>query len=205
MVEQRSSEWYRERLGNATASRVNDIIATTRNGYTAKREAYMVELLAERLTGITQEHFVNEAMQWGIEQEDFAAAAYEAKYGVMLQESGYVPHPSIERTGASPDRLIGMDGLVEIKCPLTKTHLETILIGAIPEQYKPQMTWQLECTNRVWCDFVSFDPRLPENARIFVRRFVPEPAYRDFVRAEIVKFLEELAELERVVREYKGE
>lgn len=203
-MEQRSAEWYAARLGNVTASRIADVVATTRNGYGAAREGYMMELLAERLTGVSQEHYVNEAMLWGIEQEDFARAAYEADTGILMQEVGYIPHPEIPRTGASPDGLVGDHGLVEIKCPTTKTHLRFILDGVIEPDYEKQMCWQLECTGRKWCDFVSYDPRLPENVRMIKCRYIPEPQYLDYLRDEVRKFLAELDELEARVRAYKA-
>lgn len=202
-IEQRSAEWYRQRLGNVTASRIADVIATTRNGYGAARESYMMELLAERLTGVTQEHFTNEAMLWGIEQEDFARAAYEARTGQPVLEVGYIPHPEIPRTGASPDGMV-QDGLVEIKCPTTKTHIGFLLDGIIDGKYQAQMAWQLECTGRAWCDFVSYDPRLPENVRLIIKRYVPEPGYAQYLRDEVKKFLAELDALEKRVREYKA-
>lgn len=202
-IEQRSAEWYRQRLGNVTASRIADVIATTRNGYGAARESYMMELLAERLTGVTQEHFTNEAMLWGIEQEDFARAAYEARTGQPVLEVGYIPHPEIQRTGASPDGFV-QDGLVEIKCPTTKTHIGFLLDGIIDGKYQSQMAWQMECTGREWCDFVSYDPRLPENVRMVIKRYTPEPVYLEYLRGEVQKFLAELDELEARVRAYKA-
>lgn len=203
-IEQRSAEWYRQRLGNATASRMYDIIDTTRTGYTAKRSSYMIELLAERLTGITQEHYVNEAMLWGIDNEDFARAAYEARNGVPVIETGYVQHPSIDHSGGSPDGLVSYGGLIEIKCPTTKTHIQFALDGLIDPKYQAQMAWYIECTGREWCDFVSYDPRLPENVRLIVKRYVPEPAYLEYLRVEVKKFLAELAELEAKIRAYKA-
>lgn len=203
-MEQRSAEWYAARLGNVTASRISDVIAKTRNGYGAARETYMMELLAERLTGVSQEHYVNDAMLWGIEQEDYARAAYEAMKGEPVLEVGYVPHPTVPRTGASPDGLVGNRGLVEIKCPLTKTQLFFVLRGAIDPDYETQMAWQLECTGRDWCDFVSYDPRLPENVRMVIKRYTPEPVYLEYLRGEVQKFLAELDELEARVRAYRG-
>ena len=204
IIEQRSAAWYQARLGNVTASRIGDVIAKTKSGPAAARDNYMMELLAERLTGITQEHFVNEAMLWGIEQEDFARAAYEARTGTPVVETGYIPHPGIEHSGGSPDGLVGADGLIEIKCPTTKTHIHFLIDGMIDPKYEAQMAWYIECTGRAWCDFVSYDPRLPDNVRLIVKRYVPEAMYLEYLRGEVNQFLAELAELEARVRAYKA-
>ena len=169
-IEQGSPEWFAVRLGKVTASRVADVIAKTKTGYSASRANYAAQLVAERLTGTVQDSYTNAAMQWGTDQEPEARVAYEFLHNAAVLEIGFVPHPTITMSGASPDGLVGDDGLVEIKCPNTATHIETLRGGAIPDKYATQMYWQMACTGRQWCDFVSFDPRLPENMQTFVQR-----------------------------------
>lgn len=170
MLEQGSEEWKALRLGKATASRMADICATTKTGWGASRANYAAQLIAERLTGVVAESYTNGAMEWGTAMEADARAAYSFFQGCDVDLVDFVPHPTIEMSGASPDGLVGTDGLVEIKCPNTATHIDTLLRGKVPEKYILQMTWQMACTGRQWCDFVSFDPRMPENLRLFVKR-----------------------------------
>ena len=191
-IEQRTEEWFAARLGKVTASRVVDVMAKTKTGYSASRDNYMAQLVVERITGEKAESFTNAAMQWGTDQEPFARAAYEAATGVLVDELGFVPHPTIEGAGASPDGLVGDDGLVEIKCPNTATQIETLLTGAIPSKYVAQMQFQMACTGRAWCDFVSFDPRMPAKAQMFVKRLNRDDEYIANMEGEIQKFLAEL-------------
>lgn len=169
-IEQGSDDWKALRIGKATASRMADICAKTKTGWGASRANYAAQLIAERLTGTVAESYTNAAMEWGTATEADARAAYAFHQNKAVELSTFVPHPSIEMSGASPDGLIGIDGLVEIKCPNTATHIDTLLKRTVPEKYILQMHWQMACTNRQWCDFVSFDPRMPENLRLFVKR-----------------------------------
>jgi putative phage-type endonuclease len=191
-IEQRSNEWFAVRLGKVTASRVADLMAKTKSGYSTSRDNYMAQLVVERITGEKAESFTNSAMQWGTDQEPFARAAYEAATGVLVDELGFAIHPTIDGAGASPDGLVGDDGLVEIKCPNTGTMIETLLSGAIPAKYVTQMQFQMACTGRAWCDFASFDPRMPAKAQLFVKRLYRDDDYIAEMEAEIVKFLAEL-------------
>ena len=193
MIEQRTDEWFAQRLGKVTASRVSDVIAKTKTGYSSSRMNYAAQLVCERLTGLPQESFSNAAMQWGTEQEPFARAAYEIKSGSFVDECGFIDHPSIHMAGASPDGLIDSDGLVEIKCPNTATHIDYLLGKQPPEKYMPQMAFQLLCAKRVWCDFVSFDPRMPKELQLFVVRFVPEKDYMEMIETEVSTFLQEVS------------
>ena len=191
-MEQHSPEWFAARLGKVTGSRVADLMAKTKTGYSASRQNYMAELICERLTGEQGERFQNAAMQWGTDQEPMARAAYEFLHAASVTETGFVVHPIIADFGASPDGLVGSDGLLEIKCPNTATHIDTLLTEAVPSKYVTQMQAQMACTGRAWCDFVSFDPRLPEDMQLWVKR-VPRDA--DFIaqmEAEITAFLAEL-------------
>ena len=191
-VEQRSNEWFALRLGKVTASRVADLMAKTKTGYSATRENYMAQLVVERISNSQAESFTNAAMQWGTDQEPYARAEYEATQGVMVEEVGFVPHPTIEWAGASPDGLVGDDGCVEIKCPNTATMIETLLSQKVPGKYITQMQFQMACTGRKWCDYVSFDPRMPAKAQMFVRRVDRDDEYIAEIEAEIVKFLAEV-------------
>ena len=190
--EQRTEEWFAARLGKVTASRVADLVGKTKTGYSATRDNYMAQLVVERLTQTKAESYTNAAMQWGTDQEPFARAAYEAAQGVMVEEVGFVPHPSIEWAGASPDGLVGDDGLVEIKCPNTATMIETLLSQKVPGKYFIQMQFQLACTGRKWCDYVAFDPRMPAKAQMFVRRVDRDDEYIAHLEEEIAKFLVEV-------------
>lgn len=191
-MEQRSAEWFAARLGKVTASRVADIVAKTKSGYSTSRANYMAELVCERLTGMQGESFSSAAMVWGTNTEPMARSAYESRMAELVEETGFVLHPTIEMAGASPDGLIGDDGLVEIKCPNTATHIDTLLSDGAPSKYMTQMQWQMACTGRKWCDFVSFDPRMPEEMQMFVIRVERNDDVIIELEREVEKFLVEL-------------
>jgi len=191
-MEQHSPEWFAARLGKVTGSRVADLSAKTKSGYSASRANYMAELICERLTGQQGERFSNAAMQWGTDQEPMARAAYEFLHAVSVVETGFVVHPVIAEFGASPDGLVGNDGLIEIKCPNTATHIETLLGETVPSKYFTQMQAQMACTGRAWCDFVSFDPRLPDDMQMWAKRVPRDDQFIADREAEIVGFLTEL-------------
>ncbi len=203
-MKQGTPEWFAERLGKVTASRVSDVLAKIKSGEAAARSNYRAELVAQRLTGYMEEGFTNAAMQHGNEYEKFARAQYEIKKDVMVDEIGFVSHPVIEWAGASPDGLIGDDGLIEIKCPNTATHIDYMLAGKAPSKYIPQMVWQLACTGRKWCDFVSFDPRMPEEMQLFIVRFDRNDEQIAETETEVRKFLTEvestISKLRAIVR-----
>ena len=193
-IEQGTDEWFAIRCGKVTASRVADVIATTKSGYSASRANYEAQLICEILTGKPAESFTNAAMQWGTETEPLARAQYELKTGNMVNQIGFMVHPIIEQAGASPDGLIGEDGCIEIKCPNTSTHLDTLLSQKVPSKYITQMTWQMVCTGRKWCDFVSYDPRLPENLQLYIERIELDEEYGKKLESEVKGFLEEVNE-----------
>ena len=195
MIEQGTPEWFAQRLGKVTASRVADIIAKTKTGAAASRGNYMAQLVAERLTGQPAESFKSAAMQFGTDTEPMARMAYETQIGMLVDEVAMIPHPTIEMSGASPDGLVGHEGLVEIKCPNTSTHIETLLDEKVPSKYVTQMMWQMACTGRSWCDFVSFDPRMPEDMQLFIKRVPRDNEMIASLEAEVVKFLGELDDL----------
>jgi putative phage-type endonuclease len=180
------------RCGKVTASRVADVIARTKTGYGASRANYAAELIAERLTQSTAPGFTNAAMQWGTDQEPHARAAYSFLHDVDVEEIAFVDHPEIAMSGASPDGLVGLDGLVEFKCPNTATHLDTLLSETVPGKYITQMQWQMACTGRAWCDFASFDPRLPPSMQLFVKRVDRDASLILDLETEVSAFLAEI-------------
>lgn len=192
LLVQGSPEWLAARCGKVTASRVADVIAKTKTGWGASRKNYLAELIAERLTGVPAATYTNAAMQWGSDTEPQARAAYEFFTDATVIEVGLVPHPTIAMAAASPDGLVGDDGLVEIKCPNTSTHIETLLTKSIADKYQVQMLWQLACTGRQWCDFVSFDPRMPEHLRMFVKRVERDEKRIAELEYQVVMFLAEV-------------
>ena len=194
MIEQGTEEWFAQRLGKVTASRVADVIAKTKSGYSASRDNYMAQLVCERLTNTKDAGFSSAAMTWGTETEPLARAAYEAATDVLVDEVGFINHPTIEAAGASPDGLVGQLGLLEIKCPNTNTHIDTLLTQTVPSKYNIQMHWQMICTGRHWCDFVSFDPRLPTELQLFIKRVVYDPVFGAMLEKEVILFLKELDE-----------
>lgn len=170
-MEQRSDEWFAVRCGKLTASRVADATARTRSGWGAARERYLTEVVLERITGqVVPLGFTTADMQWGTDTEPDARAAYEFRVDVAVEEVGFVDHATIENFGCSPDGFVGDDGLVEIKCPASHTHLKTILADKIPPQYIKQMQAQMMICQREWCDFVSFDPRMPPHLTYWSKR-----------------------------------
>lgn len=203
-MEQRSESWFAIRLGKVTASRIADVTAKTKTGWGAGRANYKAQLIAERLTGQRQDSFTNAAMQWGTDTEDAARIAYAFLEGQKVLEEAFVIHPTIADAGASPDGLVGENGLVEIKCPNTATHIETLKGATIPAKYIGQMQWQMACTGREWCDFASFDPRLPEEMQLFVKRLHRDAAHIAELEAFVRDFLDEVdadvAELTRIYR-----
>lgn len=204
-IVQGSPEWHAIRCGKVTASRIADVVAKTKTGWGASRANYMAELIAERLTGEPAERFTNAAMAWGTEKEPEARSAYEFYSDVDVQQVGFVPHPTIGQTGCSPDGLVGRDGLVEIKCPNTATHLETLLSGngSIPQKYVLQMQWQMACTGREWCDFVSFDPRMPASMQMFVARLNRDGIQIAMLEKAVIEFNSEMQDkLDELTRIY---
>ena len=203
MIEQRTEEWFKQRLGKVTASAISNVIAKTKTGVSASRENYSTQLTLERLTGQQAEFYTNSAMEWGTATEPQARSAYELYREVFVDEVGFIDHPTIAMSGASPDGFVGEDGLVEIKCPESKTHMETLLTQKVPTKYMPQMQWQMACTGRKWCDFVSYDPRMPENLQIFVQRVERNDVYIKMLEEEVRVFIEEIEQKIEILRKIK--
>lgn len=200
---QRSEEWFAARIGFLTASLIYDAVGKTKKGeYYASREKYKAKLVAERLTGLSLSPDLSRvnAVQWGESTESRARSAYEFLNDIQVVETGFVPHPDIPMTGASPDSLIGDSGVLEIKCPNIETHISYLKAGEIPIEYRYQMLWQITCTGRKWGDFVSFDPRLNFENQLLVVRFEPTQAEIAEIEAEAQDFLDEVATDEHWLR-----
>ena len=193
-MEQRTEEWFNARMGCVTASRTADVMAKTKSGPSASRANYMADLICEHLTKERSGGFTSAAMQWGTETEPQARMAYELTYGVEVVEVGFVTHRTITGFGASPDGLVGHDGLIEIKCPNTATHIDTLLKEEVPSKYIIQMQVQMACTGRQWCDFVSFDPRLSANMQMFVKRIERDDEYISMIESAVKEFISEMNE-----------
>ncbi|EAP7013730.1 exonuclease [Salmonella enterica] len=190
---QRSEDWHADRCGKVTASRVKDISAKPKTG--KAYNALTLTILTERLTGVQEESFTNSAMQWGIDQEPYAIAAYENETGNFVVGTGLIDHPAIKMSGASPDGLVDQDGQLEVKCPGSQTHLNTILTKEVPSEYVPQITWQLACTRRKWCDFVSYDPRLPEHLQLVIIRVFAEDLDIAGIEQSVIKFNQKIDQI----------
>lgn len=183
---QRSDDWHADRCGKVTASRVKDVDAKPKTGKALN--ALGLTILTERLTGVQEETPTTKAMQWGIDQEPYAIAAYENETGNFVISTGLIDHPSIENCGASPDGLVGKDGQIEVKCPTPSVHLNTLLLQEVPSEHIPQITLQLACTRREWCDFVSYCPLLPEYLQIVVIRIFAKDLDISGIEMAVIKF-----------------
>lgn len=189
---QGSAEWHQARLGKLTASRIALALATTKTGWGASRANVRAELICERLTGVPTVGYVNEEMRWGTEHEADARAAYEFFRDVDVELVAFVDHPRIAWSGASPDGHIGADGAIEIKCPNSATHIETLLGAPVDGRYVKQVQWQMACSGRKWTDFVSFDPRLPQEMQLHVQRIPRDDKMIAQLEADAELFLREV-------------
>lgn len=195
-LEQGSEEWKQARLGHVTASNMAEVMSKGKGTAEAVgRYKYKVRLVAERLTMTAGESYTNAAMQWGIEQEQFACIAYEAQKETFVDKIGFVLHPDIKWLGVSPDRIVGNEGLIEVKCPNTTTHLDYLFEGKVPAEYYKQIQCQLWVTGRQWCDFVSYDPRLPKRNQLLIVRTERDEKLIAEMKTETEKFLAEVETL----------
>lgn len=204
-MQQGTLEWKMARLGKVTASKINDVVAKIKNGDpSALRATYMGKLIAERLTGMPATEYVSPEMQWGTEKEPEARAAYEFMTDATVELIGFVDHPRITLCGASPDGLIGDDGLIEIKCPNTSTHIDTLLDASIDAKYVKQMQWQMAVTGRKWADFVSYDPRMPAEMQLFIKRVERDDTMIRDLESEVRMFLRDMDEKITALQEKHG-
>jgi putative phage-type endonuclease len=200
MIEQRTEEWFQQRLGKVTASRISDVIAKTKTGVSTSRQNYLVQLVSERLTGKKGDSFVNQAMLDGIERESAARELYMQTRGVSVTEVGFFDHPVIKNSGASPDGAVNAEedgkyaGLIEIKCPIETTHTNTLMSKEVPSKYKSQIQWQMASVspNVKWVDFISYNPNFPDTMQLFIARVDRDDTYIAELEAEVVKFLDEV-------------
>lgn len=202
-VTQGTQEWFESRLGKATASRFKDIMTTVKYGEAATVRNYRAELVVERLTGEKAEGFSSAAIQWGIETEDTARLRYELETGNEVTECGFFEHKTL-LAGASPDGLIGDEGLLEIKAPNPATHIETLKVQNVPKVYYWQVMGQMWITGRKWCDFVSFDPRLPANAQLFIKRIERDDSAIDDLEEAVKNFLDSVNTEVQFIQQYTG-
>ncbi len=199
-IVQGSPEWFKARLGMVTASRIVDVMAKGRGGgASVTRKNYMAQLVAERLSGNPTETFKSGAMEWGTDNEDQARSAYEFLTDNTVRQVGFIRHPKFEMAGASPDGIVGNKGLIEIKCPNTATHIDTLQSQKVDRKYMLQMQWQIDCTDSDWCDFVSFDPRLPGNVSLFCKRVSRDDELISEIRSAVDTFLGELNQLQETL------
>lgn len=195
MLDQGSDAWFEARIGRITASRIKDVMAKTKTGYATSRSNYAAELMLERVTGQRASSYTNASMQWGTDTEPLARLAFSDAMGVDVQEVGFIQHPTIENSGASPDGLIGGNAILEIKCPNTATHCQWAMMGEVPPEHRLQMMWQLACTDRSVGYFCSFDHRMPEGSELFVRRIARDDLLIKQIEAEVIAFDQEVDNL----------
>lgn len=194
MIQQGTIDWKMQRLGKVTASKVHDVIARTKKGYSASRENYLMQLLTERLTNLPTDTYVNKAMQWGIDNEPKARELYSLMTDNNVDQVSFINHPNIQMAGASPDGLVNQQGLIEIKCPLSINHLNFVLYEQVPDNYFTQMQWQMACTDRFWCDYVSYDPRFPAELQIKWIRVERDEKFILDCEKDVLDFIFELDE-----------
>tara|TARA_R110000824_G_scaffold16814_3_gene69193 strand:+ start:699 stop:1319 length:621 start_codon:yes stop_codon:yes gene_type:complete len=204
-MEQRSAEWFSARLGKVTASNVDNIIVKVKNGESTYKRRYRMQLVTERLTNKVVPIFMNSAMAHGVEFEDEARVKYANKMKLLIgkdvREVGFINHPTIKMAGASPDGLVGLNGLIEIKCPQPMTHTETLQTGVIAKKYIHQMQWQMSCVGKDWCDFVSYHPDFPKEYQLFIKRVERDNDLIGRCEVDVINFLKEVEDIIKSIKE----
>lgn len=198
------AEFRQARAGSIGASDVPDLVRRTNSGWSATRAKLMALKVLELMTGFALPTYQSKAMADGIEKQPLATAAYAFVYDVTVEQPrapGLVPHPLIHGAHASPDGLVGARGLVEVKCPEHAAHLDTLLSEKITRDYRVQIQWQLACTGRDWCDYVSWHPDFPAPMQLWVQRVERDPLMMDELERDVRAFIAEaqakVAELKR--------
>ncbi len=195
-MEQRTAEWFQARLGKVTASNVYNVLSKTAKGLpTSKYEDYKTKLMTERLIEEISQSYTTPAMQWGIAYEENALREYEFIYDAEVTRCGFIPHPKMKMAGASPDGLIGEDGLIEVKCPQSTTHLRFFMYDEIKPEYIAQMQFQMACTGRKWCDFISYNPNFVGKStglRMKVKRVLRDEKHIEEINKAVEIFLGEI-------------
>lgn len=193
-ADQRSPEWLAERIGHVTASRFANVLDITKKGTeSAKRRNYKVDVLVERLTGQPTEHYVSLPMQAGIDNEPMARMAYEAATGAIVEQVGFIHHPTIKWVGGSPDGLVGADGGVELKCPQPAEHIRILLTKDIAD-YQAQIQGLMWIKARQWWDFVSYCPQMPDGLQVYIQRVPRDDDYIAELAGNVLQFLAEVDE-----------
>ena len=202
-AEQGTDAWFAMRLGKVTASRVADVMAKTKTGVAASRQNYLIELALQRVTGVFEQSFTSQAMQDGIDREGQARVLYEVTTGEFVDQAAFIDHPTIQGFGASPDGLVNIKGMCEIKCRGNAGHWEVIKTGEIPKKYWIQQQAQLACTGREWNDYVGYNPNFPEKSKLYIQRIYRDKAFIAEMEAEIKQFLVEVDEEVKLMKEGK--
>ena len=200
---QGTDEWRQARCGSVGASDAPRVVRRTKSGYSADRDSLMAAKVLERLTGVPVEIPKTFAMLQGTAREPEARLLYSMVRGVEVEEAGLVTHPFVKGSHASPDGYVSGTGLIEIKCPLPAAHLDTLLTETINNDHLVQMAWQMGCTGRHWCDFVSFNPDFPPAMQLWIKRVERNPGFIGELEREITQFVRELEQkVERLSRRY---
>ena len=205
------AEWYKARIGMVTSSKVHDAITKRQRGGThdlADRRKLKMQMISEMLTGETTEHYVSQAMDWGVENEPRARAEYEYRTGRNVEQLGIVMHPTNPRAAATADGWVAPNGILEIKCPETYTHLEYLASGQIPSDYLDQINWQMACCGPEieWCDFVSYDPRIEaDDLQMLIVRHERDEKRIAEMEDLVGEFLSELIQLFEQIKRPKGQ
>ncbi|AQX28205.1 MULTISPECIES: lambda exonuclease family protein [unclassified Bartonella] len=195
-MKQRTAEWFQAHLGKVTTSNIYNLLNKTAKGLpTSKYEEYKIKLMTERLVGEISHSYTTSAMQRGIEYEEDALKEYAFIYDTEVTQCGFIQHPTIQMVGASSDGFVGENGLVEIKCPRSVNHLRFWITEKIKPEYLAQMHFQMACTGRQWCDFVSYDPRFSGQSahlRLKVQRIHRNDEQIEAINQAVETFLEEI-------------
>ena len=194
-LEQGTDEWKMARLGHVSASNLDAVMAKVKTGEAKTRLDYKIRVATEQITNAIQDSYSNQYMEWGIEQEPFARMAYEARTESFVEKTGFWKHPDIKWFGCSPDGLVGDDGLIEIKCPKSTTHVKYLLDNQLPDDYYWQVHGQMLVTGRKWVDFISFDPRMPEHKQLFIIRVNRDEEVMAQLKVAVIGFLGEVDEM----------